>query len=181
MAASSSGSSPFPLWRKNKRPFSLQDGAQNREIAWRVERYCSNSKRPLSSNAISPLQYRPANLGSGSLWRYSGSSWKLILIKLNPLLFFVFIEETPRESKKRKHRTSPEKDEGTLKALNVRANKYDQYISHNLMSRRRFFFWKTVSKFHFMKRGIIGLCCSRTHLVGLHRNLFPLFMIAGLY
>ena len=31
-----------------------------------------------------------------------------------------------------------------------------------------------------MKRAIIGLCCSRTHLVGLHRNLFPLFMIAGL-
>ena len=60
---------------------------------------------------------------------------------MNPLLLFVFIAETPRESKKRKNRTSPEKDEGTLVALNVRANKYDQYISHNLMSRFFFFFF----------------------------------------
>ena len=95
----------------------------------------------MASNAISPLHYRPTNLGSGSLWRYSGSSWKLILIKLNRLLFFVFIEETPRESKKRNNRTSPEKDEGTLIALNVRANKYDQYMSHNLMSRFVFLFF----------------------------------------
>ena len=58
--------------------------------------------------------------------------------KIESFIIFVFIEETPRESKKRKNRTSPEKDEGTLITLNVRANKYDQYMSHNLMS--RFFF-----------------------------------------
>ena len=52
-------------------------------------------------------------------------------MKLNPLLFFVFIEETIRESKKRKNKTSPEKDEGALIALNVRANKYDQSISQD--------------------------------------------------
>ena len=102
-------------------------------LAGGVTGLCRSSTSPLQNRPA----LRPANLcSSGSLRRYSdgifNNFWKLMLIWLNPSLLSFFIEETPRESKKRKMRTSLEMNEGTF---SVRANKNDQSISQNLTSR----------------------------------------------